>query len=132
MLYNPDNVSRKGCYCVEKREKYGWLTIVLSPWGETLPYLTWNFLKLIYDGKNYSWSNVDRLNQVKLAYAEESEKNFCINTSTKLEGGMKLEVPGYGAKDTGGGDAGVHYKTVDCFRLGMAYADIIIENNLLD
>lgn len=35
----------------ERRKKYGWLSIVLSPWWETLSYLTWKFLKLIYDGK---------------------------------------------------------------------------------
>lgn len=92
---------------------------------------------LIYDGPNYTWNNVDELNQVKLDYANESELNFCINTSTKLEGGLALEVPGGGmwgggGSDTGGGDGGVHYKTKDCLRLGMAYADVIIENFLLD
>lgn len=35
----------------ERRKKYGWITIALSPWWETLHYLTWKFLKLIYDGK---------------------------------------------------------------------------------
>ena len=35
----------------EKRKKYNWLTIALAPWWSSLPYLTWNFLKFIYDGK---------------------------------------------------------------------------------
>lgn len=35
----------------EKRKKYDWVSIMLSPWWKTLPYLTWKFLNLIYDGK---------------------------------------------------------------------------------
>ncbi len=35
----------------ERRKKYGWLSVILSPWWEQLPYLTWKFLKLLYDGK---------------------------------------------------------------------------------
>lgn len=35
----------------ERRKRYGWLSVILSPWWEQLPYLTWKFLKLIYDGK---------------------------------------------------------------------------------
>ena len=46
------------------------------------------------------------LNEIKLAAADASDKRY----STQ----------------------GVHYNTKDCFRLGMAYGKVILDNNLLD
>lgn len=48
----------------ERRKKYGWLTVVINPWWETLSYLTWKFLKLIYDGKK----DVQAAEQMPLEY----------------------------------------------------------------
>ena len=63
--------------------------------------------------------------------SEESDHNFCINTSCKREGGMGLQIGGRQGDVEGGCDT-YHYITVDCVRLGLAYADVILENGMLD
>ena len=55
------------------------------------------------------------------------EKNFIVN-GTFTEQGLKLEI---GDADKGGYNL-YHYNTKDAFILGEAYADLIINNNLLD
>lgn len=69
---------------------------------------------------------VNDLNAVKKAYSEEEGKNnFIVNSSWQIEGGLKLE------NGNPGGNGNLHYTTKSCFQVGMAYADIIIDNNLL-
>ena len=81
----------------------------------------------IYDGPNTQWGAQTsvNLNNLKMQMAETHENQYCINTSCKLDGGMSLQV------GNPGGDS-MHYNTESSFRLGMAFADVIIENNLLD
>lgn len=70
---------------------------------------------------------VNDLNAVKKAYSEEEGKNnFIVNSSWQIEGGLKLE------NGNPGGNGNLHYTTKSCFQVGLAYADIIIDNNLLD
>ncbi len=80
----------------------------------------------IYDGPNTAWGAQTsvNLNNLKMQMAETHENQYCINTSCKLEGGMGLKV------GNPGGDS-MHYNTESSFRLGMAFADVIIDNNLL-
>lgn len=80
----------------------------------------------IYDGPNTAWGAQTsvNLNNLKMEMAETHENQYCINTSCKLEGGMGLKV------GNPGGDS-MHYNTESSFRLGMAFADVIIDNNLL-
>ena len=80
----------------------------------------------IYDGPNTAWGAQTsvNLNNLKMEMAETHENQYCINTSCKLEGGMELKV------GNPGGDS-YHYNTESSFRLGMAFADVIIDNNLL-
>jgi hypothetical protein len=80
----------------------------------------------IYDGPNTAWGAQTsvNLNNLKMEMAETHENQYCINTSCKLEGGMELKV------GNPGGDS-MHYNTESSFRLGMAFADVIIDNNLL-
>jgi hypothetical protein len=81
----------------------------------------------IYDGPNTAWGAQTsvNLNNLKMEMAETHENQYCINTSCKLEGGMELKV------GNPGGDS-MHYNTESSFRLGMAFADVIIDNNLLE
>ena len=68
------------------------------------------------------------LNEIKLAAADANDKRFIVDTyanEEKTEANI-LTVSGNGSTQ------GVHYNTKDCFRLGMAYGRVILDNNLLD
>lgn len=90
----------------------------------------------IYDGPRspYGADQDLNVNKLKQKVAEESDNNFVINTSYHHEDGqekMELNInPDRG--DVEGGVDNYHYKTYDCVRLGMAYANMIIENGFLD
>lgn len=84
----------------------------------------------IYDGKGTSkMSYGTAANQAKMKIGNESEDdlNFCIDASHD-EGGLGLEI----GDDSKGGFNTYHYNTPDAYILGKAYADIIIDNDLLD
>ena len=72
------------------------------------------------------------LNNAKKEFAEEGDMNFVVNSSWQYEGGLKLQVNENSSGVDHGGVGGQHYWAGDMFKLGMAYADIIVENNLLD
>lgn len=81
---------------------------------------------LIYDNDGTKWGaqTSQDLNQVKMQNAADHDNYYCINTSWKIEGGMQLKT------GSPGGDS-MHYNTESSFRLGLAYADVILKNNLL-
>ena len=89
----------------------------------------------IYDGPRSPYgADTDLVvNQQKDKLAQEHANNFVINTSYHHEDGqekMQLNInPDRG--DVEGGVDNYHYKTYDCVRLGMAYAEMIINNNLI-
>ena len=68
------------------------------------------------------------LNEIKLAAADANDKRFIVDTYANEEhtDANLLTVSGNGSTQ------GVHYNTKDCFRLGMAYGRVILDNNLLD
>lgn len=86
----------------------------------------------IYDGPNKpsQLSKVDDLNAVKTAISEESDRNFIVNSSHKIEGGLALNIVTNGWGDVEGGNGTLHYKTKDMFQLGMAYGQIIADHLL--
>ena len=68
------------------------------------------------------------LNEIKLAAADPEDNRYIVDTYANEE-----HVDANLLKVTGDGSTqGVHYNTKDCFRLGMAYAKVIIDNDLLD
>ena len=84
----------------------------------------------IYDGKGTSsLSYGTDTNNAKMRIANESEDdlNFLINGNHE-EGGLALEI----GDDAKGGYNTYHYNTSDAFRLGQAYGDVILDNDLLD
>ena len=89
----------------------------------------------IYDGPRspYGADQDLTVNKQKDLLAKEKENNFVINTSYHHEDGqekMKLNInPDRG--DVEGGVDNYHYKTYDCVRLGMAYGNMIIDNDIL-
>lgn len=84
----------------------------------------------IYDGTRLTYSGVDTLNQTKKNIAEESENNYIINASCKDEEGLGLEIGGN--QNLGGCYDTYHYVTKDLFRLGEAYGNILIDNDIIE
>ena len=89
----------------------------------------------IYDGPRspYGADQDLNVNKLKEKVANESENNYVINTSYHHEDGqekMCLNInPDSG--DVEGGVDNYHYKTYDCVRLGMAYANVLVDNNII-
>jgi hypothetical protein len=86
----------------------------------------------IYDGGRIGY-NAERkggLNDMKKAIAEEGENNYIINGSFMDEGGLKLQIGGN--SDLDGGFNKYHYITKDCIRLGEAYGNILVDNNIIE
>lgn len=83
----------------------------------------------IYDGKGKSTlSYGTAANDAKMRIANESEDdlNFCVDASHNA-GGLGLEI----GDDANGGYGTYHYNTPDAYKLGKAYGEIILNNNLL-
>lgn len=98
------------------------------------------------DGENIAWIDCtihdnpnapankptygDAANNAKLKIANESEDdlNFCVDAGWKTPNGLKLDI----GDDAKGGFNTYHYNTKDCYILGEAYADIILNNGILD
>ena len=99
--------------------------------GQNIPFID----AYIYDGPRSPYGADQDLvvNQQKDLLASEKENNYVINTSYHHEDGqekMCLNInPDSGDKE--GGVDNYHYKTYDCVRLGMAYANMIIDNDIL-
>ena len=100
--------------------------------GQNIPFID----AYIYDGPRSPYGADQDLvvNRQKDLLASEKENNYVINTSYHHEDGqekMCLNInPDSGDKE--GGVDNYHYKTYDCVRLGMAYANMIIDNDILD
>ena len=83
----------------------------------------------IYDGKGTSsLSYGTDTNNAKMRIANESDDdlNFLINANHE-EGGLGLEI----GDDSKGGYNTYHYNTPDAFKLGQAYGQVILDNDLL-
>ena len=100
--------------------------------GQNIPFID----AYIYDGPRSPYGADQDLvvNQQKDQLAQEKENNYVINTSYHHEDGqekMCLNInPDSGDKE--GGVDNYHYKTYDCVRLGMAYGQMIVDNDILD
>ena len=75
--------------------------------------------------------DIKLLNAANKAISEERENNYIINSSWQYEGGLKLQVNENSSGVDHGGVGGQHYWAKDMFQLGMEYAKIIVENDLL-
>ena len=100
--------------------------------GQNIPFID----AYIYDGPRSPYGADQDLvvNKQKDQLAQEKENNYVINTSYHHEDGqekMCLNInPDSGDKE--GGVDNYHYKTYDCVRLGMAYGQMIVDNDILN
>ena len=90
----------------------------------------------IYDGPRSPYgADTDLVvNQQKDLLAQQKDNNYVINTSYHHDDGqekMQLNI-NPDAGDVEGGVDQYHYKTYDCVRLGMAYAKVLIDNNIIE
>ena len=67
---------------------------------------------------------------MKKSIAAEADNNYIINASFIDEGGLKLQIGGN--SDLDGGFNKYHYITKDCIRLGEAYGNILVDNNIIE
>lgn len=83
----------------------------------------------IYDGSKRTYGANPQVNAQKLSIANESEDdlNFIVDGSFNTENGLKLEI---GDANKGGYNT-YHYNASDAFRLGEAYGQIMIDNELI-
>ena len=84
----------------------------------------------IYDGSKRTYGANPAVNAQKLSIANESEDdlNFIVDGSFNTPDGLKLEI----GDDKKGGFNTYHYNTSDAYRLGEAYAKIILDNDLIE
>ena len=82
---------------------------------------------MVYQGSGTAWTKPDDMNAQKQLFAESADNNYLVDIYGNEEAIPENELkPGQP-----GGDS-MHYSTKSCFRLGMAYGNVILENNLLD
>lgn len=74
-----------------------------------------------------SWNKPDVMNKVKQELADSNDMNFIVDTYANEE-----HTPANELKTGNPGGDSMHYNTKSSLRLGMAYAKIIVDNNLLD
>jgi len=83
---------------------------------------------MVYQGTNprSSWTNPDKMNEQKQAFADSADNNYIVDIYGNEEASDANELkPG-----NPGGDS-MHYNTKSSLRLGMAYAKVIVDNDLL-
>ena len=85
---------------------------------------------MVYQGTNprSSWTKPEDMNAQKQQFADSGDMNFIVDTYANAdektdENELKPGQPG--------GDS-MHYNTKSSLRLGMAYGEVILKNNLLD
>lgn len=74
-----------------------------------------------------TWTDPDKMNAEKQKFADSNDMNFIVDTY-----GNEAKIPENELKTGNPGGDQMHYNTKSSFRLGMAYANIIIDNGLLD
>lgn len=85
---------------------------------------------MVYQGTNpkSSWTKPADMNAQKQQFADSNDMNFIVDTYANAEEKIDANELKPGSP---GGDS-MHYNTKSSLRLGMAYGQVIIDNNLLD
>ena len=82
---------------------------------------------MVYQGSGTAWTKPADMNAQKQQFADSGDMNFIVDTYGNADPVEENELkPGQP-----GGDS-MHYNTKSSLRLGMAYGQVIIDNNLLD
>ena len=84
---------------------------------------------MIYQGEGTSWGKDTSvaMNQAKQEFADSADNNYIVDIY-----GNEDPVPENELKPGQPGGDSMHYNTKSSLRLGMAYAKVIVDNDLLD
>ncbi len=85
---------------------------------------------MVYQGSNpkTAWTKPADMNAQKQQFADSNDMNFIVDTYANAE----EKVDANELKPGNPGGDSMHYNTKSSLRLGMAYGQVIIDNNLLD
>ena len=85
---------------------------------------------MVYQGSNpkTNWHTPDLMNAEKQKFADSNDMNFIVDTY----GNAEEKTDENELKPGNPGGDSMHYNTESSFRLGMAYGQVIIDNDLLD
>lgn len=82
---------------------------------------------MVYQGSGTAWHTPDKMNEEKQKFADSADNNYIVDIYANEEA-----IPENELKPGNPGGDNMHYNVKSCLRLGMAYANVIIDNNLLD
>ena len=85
---------------------------------------------MVYQGTNpkSSWTKPEDMNAQKQAFADSAENNYIVD----IYGNAEEKTDENELKPGSPGGDSMHYNTKSSLRLGMAYGQVILDNNLLD
>ena len=82
---------------------------------------------MVYQGSGTAWTKPADMNAQKQQFADSGDNNFLVDIYANEE-----QIPENELKPGSPGGDSMHYNTKSSLRLGMAYGQIIIDNDLLD
>ena len=82
---------------------------------------------MVYQGSGTSWHTPDKMNEEKQKFADSADNNYIVDIY-----GNDEPIPENELKPGSPGGDSMHYNAKSILRLGMGYAKVIIENELLD
>ena len=82
---------------------------------------------MVYQGSGTAWTKPADMNAQKQDFADSNDNNYIVDIY-----GNEDPIPENELKPGQPGGDSMHYNTKSCFRLGMAYGQVIIDNDLLD
>jgi hypothetical protein len=85
---------------------------------------------MVYQGSNpkTSWTKPEDMNAQKQAFADSADNNYIVD----IYGNAAEKTDANELKPGNPGGDSMHYNTKSSLRLGMAYGQVIIDNDLLD
>ena len=85
---------------------------------------------MVYQGTNpkSSWTKPEDMNAQKQAFADSAENNYIVD----IYGNAEEKTDANELKPGNPGGDSMHYNTKSSIRLGMAYGQVILDNDLLD
>ena len=82
---------------------------------------------MVYQGQGTAWTKPDEMNAKKQEFADSADNNYIVDIY-----GNEEAIPENELKPGNPGGDSMHYNTKSSLRLGMAYAKVIVDNDLLD
>ncbi|MBP5574570.1 MAG: hypothetical protein J6X50_02355 [Bacilli bacterium] len=82
---------------------------------------------MVYQGSGTAWTKPQDMNAQKQEFADSADNNYLVDIY-----GNEEDIPENELKPGQPGGDSMHYNTKSSLRLGIAYGNVIIDNDLLD